>query len=382
MRVAMVGWEYPPFQTGGLAVHCYELTHALAAKGVEIDFFMPKTDSEIEVEHDAINIVPVTHVRHGAYVTRQAYGPDFFSDLHAFNNAAADEIAKRCKAGACYSLVHHHDWMTAFAAMKAKYALDLPMISTFHSTEYDRAGMFPNEYQLNIERQAMAADDRTITVSNYMKRQLVEKFGVDEKKIRVIYNAVRADDFRKHWEVKHGREKMVLFLGRLAEQKAPAQFLYAAKRVLQIEPHTRFVIAGTGDMLGYLINLSISLGIGEHVTFIGYLPDDQKKLVYAKSDVYVMASVSEPFGITALEAMASGTPVIVSKTSGAAEVTPHKLSVDFWDVNALAEKIVALLRYRVLSDTLGKAEFADAQTLTWDKIADQTIQVYNEVAKG
>jgi len=380
MRVAMVGWEYPPFQTGGLAVHCYELTHALAAKGIEIDFFMPKTDSEMDVNHDAINIVHVGHTKFGAYLTRQAYGPEFFSNVHAFNNACAEEIAKR-GGHTTYALIHHHDWMTAFAAIKAKYALDLPMISTFHSTEFDRSATWQNEYILNIEKQALANDDRTITVSNYMKRQLVEKFGADENKIRVIYNAVKVSDFKKRWEVKHGKERIVLFLGRLAEQKAPAEFLYAAKRVLQLEPDTRFVIAGTGDMLGYLINLAISLGIGEHVTFIGYLPDDQKKFVYAKSDVYIMASVSEPFGITAIEAMASGTPVIVSKTSGAAEVTPHKLLVDFWDVNALAEKIVALLRYKVLSDTLSKAELDDISNLTWDKIADQTINVYKEISK-
>jgi len=378
MRVAMIGWEYPPFQTGGLAVHCYELTHALAAKGIKVDFYMPRTDSNIAVEDRGIRIIPVGHARFGAYITRQAYGPEFFSNVHAFNNACAEELARR-GGHTTYDLIHHHDWLTAFAAMKAKYSLGLPMVSTFHSTEYDRAGMWPNEYILGVEKQAMANADRVITVSRYMKKQLMERFGVGEAKIRVIYNAIRASDYKKHWEVKHGRERIVLFLGRLAEQKAPSQFLYAAKKVLEKEGNVRFVIAGTGDMLGHLINLAISLGISEHVTFIGYLPDEQKRYVYAKSDVYVMPSMSEPFGITALEAMASGTPVILSKTSGAAEVTPHVLTVDFWDINGMAEKIIALLRYKVLSATLSKAEFLDAANLTWDKVAGQTIDVYKEV---
>jgi glycosyltransferase involved in cell wall biosynthesis len=323
--------------------------------------------------------VPVSHARYGAYITRQAYGPEFFSNVHAFNNACGEEITKRHRVHR-YDVIHHHDWLTAFAAMKAKYALGIPMVSTFHSTEFDRCSTGQNDYILGIEKQAMAVADRIITVSKYMKKQLVERFGVWEGKIRVIYNAVDPSDFARHWEVQHGKKRIVLFLGRLTEQKAPAQFLYAAKRVLEKEKNVQFVIAGVGDMLGYLINLAISLGISEHVTFIGYLPEEQKRYVYAKSDVYVMPSISEPFGITALEAMVSGTPVILSKTSGAAEITPHVLTVDFWDINGLAEKIIALLRYKVLSKTLSKAEFEDAIRMTWDKVADETIRVYKEVA--
>ncbi len=374
----MIGWEYPPFQTGGLAVHCYELSHALAAKGVKVDFFMPRTDAEPAVHDKNVRIIPVAHTRFGAYITRQAYGPEFFSNVHAFNNACAEFIIRHYRRGAKYDVIHNHDWMTAFGAMKAKFALDLPGISTFHSTEWDRSGMWPNEYILNIERQALNSADLAITVSNYMKGRLVEKFGADERKIRVVYNAINADDFKKHWEVRHGKERIVLFLGRLTDQKGPVQFLYAAKRVMEKEKDVCFVIAGTGDMLSYLINLAISLGMGEKVTFIGYLPDEQKRYVYAKSDIYVMPSISEPFGITALEAMASGTPVLLSKTSGAAEVTPHKLVVDFWDINGMAEKMVALLRYRTLSETLGQEELKDAGSITWDKVAEETIKVYEE----
>lgn len=373
----MIGWEYPPFQTGGLAVHCYELVHALAKKGVSIDFYMPRIEREPYREDTNINIIPVRHVRHGAYVSRHVYGPSFFEDMHSFNEECARMIVK--EGG--YDVIHNHDWITSLAAIRSKHFLGRPMILTIHSTEYDRAGMWPNQRILDIERMAMGYADRVITVSNYMKRRLSEKFGVDERKIRVIYNAIRADLFEKRWNLPRGREKIVLFLGRLTEQKGPVQFLYAAKKVLERERNVRFVIAGTGGMLPYLINLAISLGISTHTTFIGYLPEEQKRVVYAKSDVFVMPSVSEPFGITALEAMASGTPVLLSKTSGVAEITPHRLTVDFWDVNKMAEKILALLKYQTLSELLGRREYRDAKDLTWDKVADETLKVYYEVVR-
>ena len=376
----MLGWEYPPFQTGGLAVHCYGLVHALARMGVAVDFYMPRTDHEVLAENHLVRIIPVTHVRFGAYVLKDVYGPEFFSDVHAFNNAAAEMVA-RADARRRYDLVHHHDWLTAFAAMKVKNTMGKPMVTTVHSTEYDRSAFGHNDYILEIERQMVANADRVITVSDYMRRRLIEKFGADERKLRVIYNAVDASEYKKRWEVRHGRERIVLFMGRLVEQKGPVQFLHAAKKVLEKERRVRFVISGTGDLLGKLIDLSMQLGIGEHVTFLGYLPEEQKRYVYAKSDVYVMPSVSEPFGITAVEAMASGTPVLLSKTSGAAEISPHVLTVDFWDVDAMAEKIIALLRYRVLSEYLGREELKDVMELTWDRVAEQTIGVYNEVIR-
>jgi glycosyltransferase involved in cell wall biosynthesis len=379
MRVAMVGWEYPPFKTGGLAVHCFELTHALAKKGVEIDFFMPNTGSRVLPAHNSVNIVPVGFARFGAYASRGSCGEGFFSSVCAFNSAAAAEVGRRGRRKR-YDLIHHHDWLTALAAIEAKRALGVPMVSTFHSTEWDRSGMWPDSQVLGIEGKAISRADRVIAVSNYMKGQLVGRFGADEGNVSVVYNGVNAAEFRKRWEFRRGREKIVLFLGRLTEQKAPAQFLYAARKVLQKERRVRFVIAGAGDMQSYLVGLAVSLGISRHVTFIGYLPDEQKPFVYAKSDVYVMPSVSEPFGITALEAMASGTPVLLSKTSGASEITPHRLTVDFWDVDAMAEKIVALLRYRVLRETLGRNEHCDAEALTWDRAAEGTLEVYRSVA--
>ncbi|MEM3555868.1 MAG: glycosyltransferase family 4 protein [Candidatus Micrarchaeia archaeon] len=377
MRIAMLGWEFPPFKSGGLGVHCYELTRALASRGVEVDFYMPRT--EFEIKGTTPRLIQVMPVYFGPYTAREAYGWDFMNRVMQYNLRCAEEVEKNHKERN-YDLIHNHDWLTMRAGVLAKQKIKKPHVCTVHSTEYDRSSLGPNNHILEIERMGMHAADRVITVSNMMKRQIVEKFGVDCGKIRVVYNGVDPDKFKKKWEVrKYSKEKVVLFLGRMAEQKGPVQFLQAAKKVLSAMSNVRFVMAGGGDMLPYLINYSIELGISDKVTFLGYIPEDQLHEAYAKSDVYVLPSISEPFGITALEAMASGTPIILSKTSGVSEITTHCLRVDFWDVNKMAEYIIALLKYRVLNHTMGRYEVEDARRFSWGKTADETLKVYREL---
>lgn len=251
------------------------------------------------------------------------------------------------------------------------------MVFTIHSTEYDRAS-YPWELILNIERMGLRAADRVITVSNRMKNQLVDRFGADESKIRVIYNGVDATRFAQR-APGETRGKRVLFLGRLTDQKGPVQFLYAAKKVVEKEPDVRFIMAGEGPMLPYLISLSIELGLQNSVVFTGYLPEEQLRRAYSMCDLYIMPSISEPFGITALEAMASGTPIIVSKSSGIAEITNHCLKVDFWDIEEMANKMIALLRYEALGDELARAGLLEVRNFTWERTAEQTIGVYKEL---
>ena len=377
MRIAMLGWEFPPFKSGGLGVHCYELTHALASRGVEVDFYMPRT--EFEMKGTTPRLIQVMPVHFGPYTARETYGPDFMGRVMQYNIRCAEEVEKNNRERH-YDLIHNHDWLTIKAGILAKQRIHKPHVVTIHSTEYDRSAMGPNQQILDIERSGVHAADRVITVSHMMKKQLVDKFGLNCEKIRVIYNGVDPDKFRKKWEVrKYSKEKVVLFLGRMAEQKGPVQFLQTAQKVLSVMKNVHFVMAGGGDMLPYLINYSIQLGISDNVTFLGYLPESQLKEAYAKSDVYVLPSVSEPFGITALEAMASGTPIILSKTSGVSEITPHCLKVDFWDVNRMAEYIIALLKYRVLNHTMGHYEVEDARKFSWGKAADETVGVYREL---
>ncbi|PIN84373.1 glycosyl transferase, partial [Candidatus Micrarchaeota archaeon CG11_big_fil_rev_8_21_14_0_20_47_5] len=273
---------------------------------------------------------------------------------------------------------------TASAARSLKQELSIPTVHTMHSTEFDRNAV-PWRFIADIERGAIGNADRVITVSNRMKRQLVEKFNAEEKKIRVIFNGVESEEFENKDTLSRislpllQNKKKVLFLGRLTGQKAPAEFLRAAKEVLCLEPNTAFLIAGTGDMLPHLLNLSITLGIQKSVIFLGYLSDEDRKKIYCQCDVYVMPSVSEPFGITALEAMASGTPTIISTNSGVGEAVKTVLRVDFWDTRAMAEKIIALLRYPPLSSTMSGMSYSEARQFTWAAAARETLKVYDEL---
>jgi len=229
-----------------------------------------------------------------------------------------------------------------------------------------------------MERGGIINADRTIAVSNFTANKITNEYGADKSKIRVVYNGVDPSKFNKRDPNRPSRT--VLFLGRLTEQKGPFHYLWAAKRVLEKEKNVKFLVVGEGSLLPFLIKESFKLGIQDKVIFTGYIPADQLKKVYSKCDIYVMPSLSEPFGITALEAMCSGTPVVLSKSSGVGEATRHNLQVDFWDVDMMAECILALLKYRALSDTLTRNELIEVRKFTWDKCATKTLGVYREVS--
>ncbi|MEM3030511.1 MAG: glycosyltransferase family 4 protein [Candidatus Micrarchaeia archaeon] len=380
MKVAMLGWEFPPFVSGGLGVHCFELTRALAKLGVEIDFFMPKTAMPVSTP-PGMRVIQVGRAPFGPYSrpargASEAYGWDFLQQARAYNAELARVL--RARRVENYSLIHNHDWITVPAAGEAKAALRLPLVFTVHSTEYDRTP-WPWQEILCIEKAGLAQADRVITVSNLMKGRLLQ-MGAAAEKIRVIYNGVDFAKFEKKKFVDR-KEKIVLFLGRLVEQKGPQTFLHAAARVAALEPDARFVIIGDGDLLPSLISQAIALGISDRVSFMGHVPDEIRRVAYARSDVFVMPSVSEPFGIAALEAMASGTPCIVSKSSGVSEAARACLKVDFWDVEGMADKICNLLRYPLARRALGDMELAEVRGFSWERTARDALAVYKEVAK-
>jgi len=388
MRIAMLGWEFPPFASGGLGVHCYELTKKLAELGVHIDFYMPRSAERPRAVHPNIRIIEVEARHHinpyssapkVAGELRETYGWSFLEAVGNYNRQCVEAVMEEVKAGAHYALVHNHDWLTVQAAGELKRRLGAPLVFTVHSTEYDRAP-WPWENLLQIERQGIAQADRVITVSNRMRERLMQ-MGAPDWKVRVVYNAVDCDAFNKYDGGGGKRRKTVLFLGRLVEQKGPMQFLYAAKKVSEKMKDVRFVIAGTGELLPKLIMKSIDMGLQDNVVFTGYLSEEEQRRAYASSDVYVMPSVSEPFGITALEAMASGTPVIISKSSGVGEIAKNALQVDFWDVDELAAKIIALLKYPMLRRVMSREELAEVRRFTWSGTAAKTLDVYKEVAR-
>ena len=404
MRVAMLGWELPPFSSGGLGVHCHYLTAELAARGVEIDFFMPKTGKRvavpwmnvIEVEPPATAQARQVIAAMGPYsasavvtaegrTSRAVAAPTgFFESIEFYNAFAAGVLGKRHSERA-YDLIHGHDWLTARAAVAAKAATGLPLVVTMHSTEFDRTGgIGPWEWIVDFERTAVGAADRVIAVSGMLRDVVVKKLGADSRKVRVIHNGVEAGRFLSRSGKQGGSDrrlgpKVVLFHGRLSVQKGPEFFLAAARLVLEKEPDALFVVSGKGELLPKLVEQSIDLGISDRLLFSGYVPDELLQEAYASACVYVMPSVSEPFGITALEAMASGVPCIVSKTSGVTEVAKHCLKVDFWDTHELANKIVAVLRYAPLRKMMSENALLEAADATWAKAAQKTIGVYGEV---
>ncbi len=374
MDILMVGWEFPPFYTGGLGIHCYHLTKNLSDLGAKLTFLMPKNKYHPECDYMKIVEVDSSFIP-GPYASLQKVGENYDGNL--FDNIW--KYNQLCLAYALqekFDLIHCHDWMTAIAGIAIKKKTGKPLVVTMHSTEYDRTGaLSPNPWIVDRERNIVQAADIIIAVSEAMKRQLIERYNADAGKIVVIYNAID----HANWAVEQvkGRfpdERIVLFLGRLTIQKGPDFFIRAARKVLDKRDDVTFVIGGRGDMLPQLIRQTIEMGISDKVMFLGYVPDDELPRLYSAADVFVLSSVSEPFGITVLEAIASGTPTIITKQSGVREVVRNAFSVDFWDVDEMANKMLGLLAYPSLHTSMKENGLQEISGYTWDKVAAQTLE--------
>jgi len=379
----MLGWEYPPSITGGLGVHCFELVSNLAALGVEVDLYLPKQRAGISSPHKNVRLIELggATARIGAYGTPismpldRNYPLDIIGTTDEFARLA---LASVRKSGISYDIVHCHDWLTIPAGLLLRDFLRKPLVITIHSTEFDRNPV-PWNWISDIESLGVRSADCTIAVSGRTRQHLMEKYGADARKVRVVHNGIDAEKYVHRPNASAHKEKLVLFLGRLAHQKGPEQFLRAAKRVLDYERNVRFLVVGDGPLLPRMLSLSIELGISDRVSFWGFVPENEKLHIYSHCDAYVMPSVSEPFGITALEAMASGTPCILSKTSGVTEVARNCLLADFWDVDGMASQLLALLRYPSVSRVMSQHQLVEVRALGWRETARKTIDVYNEV---
>jgi len=367
MKVAMIGWEYPPFMVGGLGTHCYGLTRSLCNMDVKVDFYMPQTKHGATSDNRNLVIKEVGETTVFPYDRPESneIAGQFFEAVSRYNTLVVTKVK------GTYDVIHCHDWLTIQASITLKDLLGVPLVLTVHSTEYDRSGwLHPNQWFIDIEQNGMEKADKIIAVSQFTKRTIIEKYGIDPDKITVIYNAV--------YPISEGeKQKLVLFLGRLTIQKGADVFLRAAKKVTEFEPGVRFVVAGAGDLLPDLINQAVELGISNRVIFTDRLTDEEMKHMYGIASVYVMPSVSEPFGITALEAISAGTPTIASKTAGVCETFHNCLKVDFWDSDEIANKIISLLRYESLSKTLTDNGRQEIELFTWDNVAEKTLDVYN-----
>jgi glycogen synthase len=476
----MLGWEFPPFISGGLGTACHGITKGLDEIGVEVCFVLPtavpvdspcdgitdhitlrtpadlinlnKIDDDISsdasreiecrLEHltihqlDAIlqpyanevdfeiqmlktnrrarseaakkilrqvisdknhkgsgekpDVPPTaqkskkgkakTNLPNGSLVQGGAgehYDGDLMGQIHRYARLAVElsEVED-------FDVIHAHDWMTFPAGMAVAAASGKPLVVHVHSTEFDRAGANVNQRVYDIERSGMHAASRVVCVSHLTKNIAVHRYGISPKKATVVYNAVELTpkDNSLLTPIRHD-EKIVLFLGRITMQKGPEYFLQAAKKVIQKYTNVRFVIAGSGDMVRKCIQLAADLKLGKYVTFTGFLRGQDVDKVFKLAHLYVMPSVSEPFGIAPLEAMSHNVPVIISKQSGVSEVLTHVLKVDFWDTDEMANKILAVLRHEPLQRTLSQQSQFELQKLSWRDSAEQLKEIYSNLAK-
>lgn len=381
MQVLMIGWEFPPAKTGGLGTHCYELVKNLSMKGVGITLLIPKRSGNAKHDIPNVEIIEVGSTFLNPYAQNKqdgktfdrGYGWNLFEEVKAFNRKCV-EVA----GGRKFDVIHCHDWMTVDAGIYLKKMTGKSLVFTMHSTEFDRtANIYPSDHIIYTEKNGMESADFVITNSEGMKKQLMDRYDIKEGKITVVYNGI---DRGRYMGLTKKGSKRILFLGRLTNQKGPYFFLYAAKKVLEKRNDVTFIVCGEGEKMPDMIRQSIRMGIMDHMIFTGFLPEDDVLKAYASSDVYVMPSVSEPFGITALEAAASGTPVIVSKNAGVAEKMLHCFKVDHWDTYEIADKILGILRYGALRECMRKNCYHEVSNFGWDKVAEQTLNVYRRAA--
>ena len=425
MRVLMFGWEFPPHISGGLGTACFGLTRGLAKHGVKMIFVVPKAygdedqsavrllpAEDVDVSHTAVeleefwkqisymeigsNIVPYVgpeefermmsgkeldavnqHVSSssGKFRFSGKYGKDLMSEVSRYALVAASIAAREQ-----FDIIHAHDWLTYLAGISAKLISGKPLVVHMHATEFDRSGENINQAVYDIERKGLHMADMVIAVSHLTRNIVINRYGVPEDKVVTVHNAVDFSSISDFPEVKRWvDEKVVTFLGRVTFQKGPDYFIEAANRVIKKYPKVRFVMAGSGDMLNRMIRRAAELGISNKFHFTGFLKGDEVNRMFAISDVYVMPSVSEPFGISPLEAMRSNVPVIISKQSGVAEVLRHALKVDFWDIDAMADCIYGLLNYEALSTYFKRYGQEEVNSLKWENAALEVKKVYQSV---
>lgn len=306
------------------------------------------------------------------------YGSDVIGDSERY----ARLVVALCRHES-FDVIHAHDWMTFPAGQAIARATGRPLVVQVHSTEFDRSGENINQRVYDIERRGMHGAMRIIAVSELTRSICVNRYGVDPGRIDVVYNGIDSDVAQPTAASKlNPKDKIVLFLGRITMQKGPEYFIRAAKRVLEKVPEAKFVVAGSGDMAVGMIEEAAALGIGHRVLFTGFLRGAQVDRIFRMADCYVMPSVSEPFGIAPLEAMRNDVPVIISKQSGVSEVLTHALKVDFWDIDEMANKIVAVLRHPPLSQTLREHGSFELRRLTWDGAAEKCVQTYRTAGAG
>lgn len=419
----MFGWEFPPHISGGLGTASYGLTRGMASiPDIDILFVVPKAygdedqsglkligANKIKVTHKKIyykgerkafdklevdsKIIPYTDpddyyrmIReerssntlfvetddHGRIVFKGGYGQDLLQEIDKYAMVAS-VIAEENE----FDIIHAHDWLAYPAGIAAKMVSGKPLVLHVHATDFDRSGGNVNPVVYSIEKAGMDAADRIITVSNLTRETVIYKYHIDPAKVTTVYNAVEpVGGIYDKYDDRKINDKIVTFLGRITMQKGPEYFIEAAYRVLKVMKNVRFVMAGSGDMMERMIRRAAALNITDRFHFTGFLKGMDVYWMLRRSDVYIMPSVSEPFGISPLEAMQSNVPVIISKQSGVAEILTHAVKIDFWDIDAMADAIHGILTYPALSKMFIEQGRAEVETLKWENSAKNIMKIY------
>jgi glycogen(starch) synthase len=429
VKILMFGWEFPPHISGGLGTACFGITKALVGLGHEITFVIPRilgdtgsahvqliSASGIPVRKKAMETIKIfkgldirlinstlrpyfgeSHydtIRRGralklpgyekgrseagvseVFEISPHYGPNLITEVIRYA-----KVAGSISQSSSFDVIHAHDWMTVLAGLYAKEKSGKPLILHIHSLEFDRSGEYIDQNIYYVERFGMAAADHVVTVSHYTKQVIVRRYGIPADKISVVHNAVSRTEAGALYHVeKNPDRKIILFLGRITFQKGPEYFVEAAVKVLEKIPDVTFVMAGSGDMMPQMIERVAELGIGKNFHFTGFLQGTEVEQMFTMSDLYIMPSVSEPFGISPLEAMIYDVPVIISRQSGVAEILHHALKVDFWDVNEIANKIIAILQYPNLVAEIVEKSREELHSVRWETAAEKIVEVYHRV---
>jgi len=398
MKVLTFGWDFPPHTTGGLGVACQGLTRELAKEGIEVIFVLPKSQ-EVEgyprfifadIEHMVRTRVVNTSIApylgsqsmldvYDEYGVRKLYQSSLLDEVHAFAHRASEIAIEED-----FDLIHAHDWTSYLAGVAAKIASGKPLVLHVHATAFDQAaGDNIDPAVFKIEKEAFGCADSIVTVSNFTRHIVINKYGVNPEKVQVVHNGVDTQDITHHeptlQELRAQGKKIVLYHGRITIQKGVDYFVKAAQKVIAFDPNVIFVISGKGDMVGQIMQQVGALGLSQHVLFAGALWYEERDQMYQSVDLVVMPSVSEPFGLVPLEAIQHGAPSLISKQSGVSEVITHVLKVDFWDVDEMANKILAALRYPVMRGQLVKEGQREVHKLSWNLAAKKVCNIYKRL---
>lgn len=382
----MLGWELPPHNSGGLGVACFYMARALAQEGVEIDFILPSSE-----DYSSIDFMNIHNVKTGKTLKK--------SQKTAYSNNTAEiqvqqnEIAKKMKELASqndYDAIHCHDWLTMEAGIEAKKILQKPLIAHIHATEFDRAGGGRGNTLIHeIEEQGLLMADKIIAVSKFTKDLIVKEYKIPSDKIEVIHNSldlasisdISLDDLNyKYLELMQSRGyKIVTTIGRLTVQKGLNFFIEAAEKALKIDPKLLFVLGGDGEQRDELIELAAAKNISENVIFTGFIRGSQWRELYNVADIFVMSSVSEPFGLTALEAAAHNNAIILTKQTGVSERLKSVMLYDFWDTDKLADEITNIAKSPALHDELAENAGIEFDKFSWKNAAEEIIGHYHKL---